>query len=147
MCKKPPYFFLIILLLAYLSINIFAQDTFSLKFASPVSREFKSYIALGQENKARELYFEALEINRENKDRYASAETLYNLAQLENRVGDLETARQYIRQAINISEIIRAELFGKNQRSSYLTIWNIQHKVTMPCLNFITHVTQIGFGR
>ena len=82
----------------------------------------KSYAALGQTEKARQLYAEALTVNRQNKDPYAEADTLYNLAQLEKIVGNLDAAQQNINQAINISEILRAELLGKNQRSSYLAI-------------------------
>lgn len=82
----------------------------------------KSSAALGRTDKAREAFSEALAITRENKDRYAEATTLYNFAQLENRVGNFELARQNVQQAINISEIIRADLLGKNQRSTYLTI-------------------------
>ena len=82
----------------------------------------KSYAALGQVEKARELYAEALTINRQNKDPYAEADTLYNLARLEKIVGNTDAAQQNINQAINISEILRAELLGKNQRSSYLAI-------------------------
>jgi tetratricopeptide (TPR) repeat protein len=80
------------------------------------------YAALGQNDKARETLLGSLEMNRQNKDRYAEAETLYNLALLENRVGNLETAFEDMRQSINISEILRADLLGKNQRSSYLKI-------------------------
>ncbi|MEP6902475.1 MAG: CHAT domain-containing tetratricopeptide repeat protein [Actinomycetota bacterium] len=94
----------------------------------PAKRQFalnalgKSYFALGQIDEARKLFTEAVELNRQNKDRYAEAESLYNLAQLENQVGNIETARQSIGQAINNSEIIRAQLLGKNQRTSYLVI-------------------------
>lgn len=82
----------------------------------------KSYAALGQTEKARELYAEALLITRQKKDPYAEADTLYNLARLEKTIGNLDAAQQNINQAINISEILRAELLGKNQRSSYLAI-------------------------
>ncbi len=82
----------------------------------------ETYIALGQNDKARATLLESLEMNRQNKDRYAEAETLYKLAQLENRVGNTEAALQDMRQSINLSEILRADLLGKNQRSSYLKI-------------------------
>ncbi len=80
------------------------------------------YIALGQNDKAQTMLVDSLEMNRQNKDRYAEAETLSNLAQLETRVGNIETALENVRQAINISEILRADLLGKNQRSTYLSI-------------------------
>lgn len=82
----------------------------------------KSYAALGQTEIARELFSEALAMTRQNKDPYAEAETLYNVAQIEEASGNLDAAQQDIGQAINISEILRAELLGKNQRTSYLTI-------------------------
>ncbi len=94
----------------------------------PVKRQFalntlgKSYFALGQIEAARKNFTEAVEVNRQNKDRYAEAESLYNLARLENHTGNIETAYQNIEQAINNSEIIRAQLLGKNQRTSYLAI-------------------------
>ncbi len=94
----------------------------------PAKRQFglnslgKSYFALGQIDNARQSFTEAVELNRQNKDRYAEAESLYNLARLENHAGNLETAHQNIDQAINNSEIIRAQLLGKNQRTSYLGI-------------------------
>lgn len=80
------------------------------------------HVALGQNDKARTTLLESLEMNRQNRDRYAEAETLYNLAQLEFRIGDPETALRNMREAINISELLRADLLGKNQRTSYLTI-------------------------
>lgn len=94
----------------------------------PRNRQFilriigNTYVALGQNEKGRATLFESLEMNRRNKDRYAEAETLYDLARLEFSAGDPEAALQNMRQAINISEILRADLLGKNQRSSYLKI-------------------------
>jgi CHAT domain-containing protein len=78
--------------------------------------------ALGQIDNARALFTEAVELNRRTKDRYAEADSLYNLAKLENTAGNLETARQYIELAISNSEVIRAQLLGKNQRTTYLSI-------------------------
>ncbi len=82
----------------------------------------KIQLALGQTEAARALFTEAVERNRQNRDRYAEADSLYNLAKLENRAGNLEVARQNIERAIGNSEIIRAQLLGKNQRASYLSI-------------------------
>jgi CHAT domain-containing protein len=78
--------------------------------------------ALGQVNAARALFVEAVEINRRTKDRYAEADSLYNLAKLENQAGNLEAGRQNIELAISNSEVIRAQLLGKNQRTTYLSI-------------------------
>ncbi len=94
----------------------------------PVKRQFalnslgNSYFALENYAEARKSFAEAVEVNRQNKDRYAEAESLYYLAQLEYKTGNLETAKQNIEQAIGNSEIIRAQLLGKNQRNSYLNI-------------------------
>ncbi|HEY0461084.1 MAG TPA: tetratricopeptide repeat protein, partial [Pyrinomonadaceae bacterium] len=55
-----------------------------------------TYFALGQVSQARALFTEAVEINRRTKDRYAEAESLYNLARLENHDGNPEAARQNI---------------------------------------------------
>lgn len=82
----------------------------------------KSYEALGQFDKAREMFIEAVEVNRQNKDLYAKATSLYNLAQLEKKSGNLEKASDAVHEAVNHSEIIRAKLLGKNQRSTYLGI-------------------------
>jgi CHAT domain-containing protein/Tfp pilus assembly protein PilF len=82
----------------------------------------KIQLALGQINSARALYSEAVEINRRNKDRYAEAESLYLSAKLENQAGNLDTARQDIELAISNSEVIRAQLLGRNQRTTYLSI-------------------------
>lgn len=82
----------------------------------------KVQFALGQIADARVLFTEAVEINRQNKDRYAEADSLYNLANLEKTAGNLEIARQNIELAISNSEIIRSRLLGKNQRTSYLSI-------------------------
>lgn len=80
------------------------------------------YFALGQIENARALFIEAVEINRQTKDRYAEADSLYNLAKLENTAGNVELARQDIELAISNSEVIRAQLLGNNQRTSYLSI-------------------------
>lgn len=82
----------------------------------------KIQLALGQTETARALFSEAVELNRLNRDRYAEADSLYNLAKLENQAGNLEIARENIERAISNSEIIRAQLLGKNQRASYLSI-------------------------
>ncbi|HVE57133.1 MAG TPA: CHAT domain-containing protein [Pyrinomonadaceae bacterium] len=81
-----------------------------------------TYFALKQTDDARRLFTEAVETNRQTKDRYAEADSLYNLAKLENQAGNLETARQNIELAISNSEVIRAQFLGKNQRTSYLSI-------------------------
>ena len=82
----------------------------------------ESYAALGRLDEARTAFAEALTMVRQNKDPYAEAATLYNLARIEISAADFETARADIEQSISISEVIRAALFGKNQRSSYLSI-------------------------
>ena len=82
----------------------------------------KIQFELGRIETARALFTEAVEINRRTKDRYAEADSLYNLAKLETMVGNLETARQNIELAISNSEVIRAQFLGKNQRTSYLSI-------------------------
>ncbi len=94
----------------------------------------KSYLALGQIEKARILLLEAVDILRKSNDRYAEAATLYNLARLENRAENLELARQYIARAINNSEIIRAELLGKNQRSAYLGLFKSYYELDIELL-------------
>lgn len=82
----------------------------------------KIQLALEQTESARALFTEAVELNRKNLDRYAEAESLYNLARLENKAENLEIAHQNIDLAISLSEVIRAQLLGKNQRTTYLSI-------------------------
>ena len=82
----------------------------------------KTHFALERTDEARRLFAEAVEINRQTKDRYAEADSLYNLAKLETAAGDFEAARQNIELAISNSEVIRASLLGKNQRTTYLSI-------------------------
>ncbi|MDQ3042401.1 MAG: tetratricopeptide repeat protein, partial [Acidobacteriota bacterium] len=94
----------------------------------------KCYTALGKIDKARETLSESLTIFRERKDRYAEAETLYNLAQLETKVGNTEIALENVRQAISISEILRADLLGKNQRSTYLKILKRYYELNIELL-------------
>lgn len=94
----------------------------------------RSYAALGQREKARRTFLEAVALLRQNKDRYAEADTLYNLARLEKDDGNLEAARQSIQSAINISEVIRADLLGKNSRSSYLSILKSYYELEIELL-------------
>ncbi len=113
----------------------------------------KNAAALGQMSKARRAFDEALEINRSNNDRYAEAETLFNLSKIERDEGNLTIADADIDQSISISEIIRSELLGKNQRSSYLSIlkryyelkieilWRLNEK--NPALNFSEQAWQM----
>jgi CHAT domain-containing protein/tetratricopeptide (TPR) repeat protein len=82
----------------------------------------KTYFALGQIDEARALFTEAVEINRRTNDRYAEADSLYNLALLENHAGNFETARQNVELAISNSEVLRAQLLGRNHRMTYLSI-------------------------
>jgi len=107
---------------------------YALKRQVALNNVGKIYVALGQNDKARATLLESLEMNRQNKDRYAEAETLYNLALLENRVGNTETALENMGQAINISEILRADLLGKNQRSSYLKILKSYYELDIELL-------------
>ncbi len=135
--KRPQYvaYFTTQLATLYYETNEFGKG---LEFAEkslalyrrilPIKRQIalnavgKNAAALGQMPKARVAFDEALEINRLNKDRYAEAETLYNLSKIERDEGNLEIAESDIDQSISISEIIRSELLGKTQRSSYLSI-------------------------
>lgn len=88
----------------------------------------KTYAEIGKTEKAREYFFEAIAANRQNKDRYAEAECLYWLADLEKKSGNLETAHLLLRQAVGNMEIIRADLLGKSQRSSYNSILRIYYE-------------------
>jgi CHAT domain-containing protein/tetratricopeptide (TPR) repeat protein len=103
------------------AVEIYRQES-PVKIQGALNVLGKVQFSLGQTETARALFTEAVEINRRNKDRYAEADSLYNLATLENAAGNLETARQNIELAISNSEIIRALLLGKNQRTSYLSI-------------------------
>ena len=94
----------------------------------------KSCAALGQTDKARGKFSEALLMTRQNKECYAEADTLYNLAELEKTDGNLETARQDIQTAISLSEIIRADLLGSNSRSSYLAILKFYYELEIELL-------------
>lgn len=94
----------------------------------------RTYAALGQKDKARQIFLEAAAFFQQNKDRYAEADTLYHLAELEKTDGNLETARQYIQTAISISEIIRADLLGNNSRSSYLAILKSYYELEIELL-------------
>lgn len=94
----------------------------------------KTYGELNQPEKAREFSNEAIEMNRQNKDRYAEAECLYELAKIEEKAGNLETAHVYARQAVNFMEILRADLLGKNQRSSYNSILKIYYELEIEIL-------------
>ena len=78
--------------------------------------------ALGDRGPARQLFSEAIAINQRNGDRYAEADSLYNLAKLEAADGKPEVAVEKVRLAVNRSEIIRAKLYGQRQRTSYLSI-------------------------
>ncbi|MBS1793466.1 MAG: CHAT domain-containing protein [Acidobacteria bacterium] len=82
----------------------------------------KSQYALGFIDEARKSFAEAVEVNRQTGDHYAEAESLFNLSNLEYKNGNLETAHQNIDQAIKNLEILRAQLLGKNQRTSFLAI-------------------------
>ncbi|MDQ2745920.1 MAG: CHAT domain-containing protein [Acidobacteriota bacterium] len=94
----------------------------------------KSYAALGRKDEARAVFLEAEAFFRQSKDRYAEADTLFNLAELEKSDGNLEAARQYIRTAVNLSEIIRADLLGSNSRSSYLAILKSYYELEVEVL-------------
>ncbi len=93
-----------------------------------------SCAALHRNDEARESFLEALTLLRQNKDRYAEANTLFNLAKLEKSDGNLETAQHYIHAAIGISEIIRADLLGKTSRSSYLAILKSYYELEIELL-------------
>ncbi|HQU82943.1 MAG TPA: CHAT domain-containing protein [Pyrinomonadaceae bacterium] len=101
---------------------------------APLNLLAKTYGELNQPEKAREFSNEAIEMNRQNKDRYAEAECLYELAKIEEKAGNLETAHVYARQAANYMEILRADLLGKNQRSSYNSILKIYYELEIEIL-------------
>lgn len=94
----------------------------------------KTYGELGNNEKARDYFFEAIAANRQNKDRYAEAECLYDLAAFEKKLGNLETAHTLLRQAVGNMEIIRADLLGKNQRSSYNSILRVYYEAEIEIL-------------
>lgn len=94
----------------------------------------RTYSELGKNEKAREYFFEAIAANRQNKDRYAEAECLYELAALEKKLGNLEAAHGLLRQAVGNMEIIRADLLGKNQRSSYNSLLRIYYEAEIELL-------------
>lgn len=106
----------------------------------------KTYFALGQIDDARRLFTEAVEINRQTKDRYAEADSLYNLANLENRAGNFETAQQNVELAISNSEVIRAQFLGKNLRTSYLSILKKYYELEIEVLIKLYEKTaDVGF--
>lgn len=82
----------------------------------------ESYIAVGEKTRAQQLFNDALKIIQQNRDRYAEADLLYAIAELEESTGNLESAHRNIREAVNISEFIRSQLLGKSERSDYLSM-------------------------
>jgi CHAT domain-containing protein len=135
--KRPTYSAYILVRLSFIGYETNRYDD-ALKAATqaleiyrrfdPVKRQAalnalgKASAALGQTDAAREMFAEAVEVNRKNNDRYAEADSLYNLARLETEAGNYEIARPSIEQAINHSEMARSQLLGKKVRSSYLSI-------------------------
>lgn len=103
------------------AVEIYRREN-PVKIQAALNALGKVQFALGQTRESRALFSEAVETNRRNKDRYAEADSLYNLAKLEAATGNFESAQQNITLAISHSEVIRAQLLGKNQRTSYLSI-------------------------
>lgn len=119
----------------------YGEKALALYFQFDTGRRFdalsivaRSCAALGRKDRARQIFTESVAFFRHNKDRYAEADALYNLAQLEMNDGNLETARQYLQSAISISEIIRADLLGTNSRSSYLAILKSYYELEIELL-------------
>lgn len=94
----------------------------------------KTYGMVKQTEKARSFLFEAIAVNRQNNDRYAASECLYELSAIEKRSENLSEAHNYINQAITNMEILRADLLGKNQRSSYNSILKIYYELEIEIL-------------
>ena len=103
------------------AVEIYRQES-PVKIQAALNMLGKVQSSFGQTKTARALFIEAVELNRRNTDRYAEADSLYNLAKLEAAAGNLETALQNIDLGISNSEVIRAKFLGKNQRTSYLSI-------------------------
>jgi CHAT domain-containing protein len=78
-----------------------------------------AYNSLGEAQKALEKFNEALSIRRTIGARGEEAQTLLRIAQVEQKRGNLTQARQFLEQAINIVESIRAKTFSQELRATF----------------------------
>lgn len=74
---------------------------------------------LGEDAKAFDLYAESLALRRAVGDRHGEEQTLSQLARLEADRGNLDSARRYAEQALDIAEALRADISGDELRASF----------------------------
>ena len=77
------------------------------------------YVSLGDEQTALDNFNKALSIRRAIDERSDEALTLLGIARVEQRRGNLTLARQFIEQAVNIIESMRANIYGQGLRTSF----------------------------
>jgi CHAT domain-containing protein/predicted negative regulator of RcsB-dependent stress response len=78
------------------------------------------YERQSEREKAVEFYTRALQLSRSAKERFGEANSLYRLARVERDVGNFESARNYLVDALGVIESLRRAVESKDLRSSYL---------------------------
>jgi CHAT domain-containing protein/uncharacterized protein HemY len=81
----------------------------------------KSYEDLNQPDRAGRYYHRALELAQRSSDPHSEALSLYNLAHLERRRGNLGQATRNIKAAIDIAESVRTNVSSQDLRTTYFT--------------------------
>jgi CHAT domain-containing protein len=79
----------------------------------------KVYDQLDQPQKAIEAYNQALSLWRGIGDRTGEAESLYSIAGVERKRGNLDAAKKQIESVINIVESLRSKVVSQELRTSY----------------------------
>jgi CHAT domain-containing protein/tetratricopeptide (TPR) repeat protein len=92
------------------------------------------YLALGEREKASDSLVHALAELTALGDRMQQSRALYYLARAGNSLGDLDHAREYLDQALEIDEQIRAAVIGPELRSSFFSTVMDQYELRVDLL-------------
>jgi len=104
-----------------------------------------AYVKLGQTERGRDLLVQALLELRVAGDRGGELHALYELAQAERALGNVENAGNYVDQAIEIQETARRELIRDDWRTSYLATLRKTYELAVD-LRMAMHRAQPGKG-
>src|SRR5439155_20327696 len=77
------------------------------------------YLKLGDEGKTLDYYRQALSLQRAARNPFGESVTLYNLAVLERKRGNLAEARSQLEAALKVVESLRGKVTSHELRTSY----------------------------
>jgi CHAT domain-containing protein/Tfp pilus assembly protein PilF len=103
------------------SLGLFQNKVHQRQIARVYQKLGQTYQKLGDFTIARQFFEDSLKLNHKVKDKFAESETIFDLAKLDMLTGNDKNALLYVKNSIEITEIVSSDVLNSKLNSTYFS--------------------------